>query len=86
VVLIGLAGEPSTLDTRGLVLGDISAVGILSASTGLQETIALYAAAALDPQPLIAATVGLEEIGEVLAGRRPAGAGAGPKIQVDPRR
>jgi hypothetical protein len=34
----------------------------------------------------VAATVGLAEVGDVLAGWRPDGAGAGPKVQVDPRR
>lgn len=85
-VYIGLAGVPSMLDTRELVLGDITAVGILSASPGLDDTIALYASGAVDPRPLVAATVGLEEVGTVLAGRRPAGAGPAPKVQVDPRR
>ena len=68
------------------MLRDITAVGILSASPGLEETIALYASGAVDPRPLVAATVALEEVGAVLGGRRPAGAGPGPKIQVDPRR
>jgi threonine dehydrogenase-like Zn-dependent dehydrogenase len=86
VVYIGLAGTPSELDTRRLVLGDITAVGILSASPGLEETIALYASGAVDPRPLIAATVGLGEVGSVLGGQRPAGAGPGPKVLVDPRR
>jgi hypothetical protein len=40
----------------------------------------------VDPRPLVAATVGLDEVGEVLAGSRPAGAGPGPKILIDPRR
>ncbi len=86
VVYIGLAGTPSTLDTRTLALKDVTAVGILSASPGLEETIRAYASGAVDPRPLVAATVGLEEVGEVLAGSRPPGAGPGPKIHVDPRR
>jgi threonine dehydrogenase-like Zn-dependent dehydrogenase len=86
VVYIGLAVTPSALDTRELVLGDITAVGVLSASPGLEETIALYASGAVDPRPIVAATVGLDVVGDVLRGRRPAGAGPGPKIAVDPRR
>jgi hypothetical protein len=39
----------------------------------------------VDPRPLVAATVRLEDVVDVLAGRRPAGAGGGPKIHVDPR-
>jgi threonine dehydrogenase-like Zn-dependent dehydrogenase len=85
VVYIGLAGSPSTIDTRTLALKDVTAVGVLSASPGLAATIEAYAQATVDPRPLVAATVGLEQVGEVLAGRRPADAGPGPKIHVDPR-
>jgi threonine dehydrogenase-like Zn-dependent dehydrogenase len=85
VVYVGLAPERSEIDTRRLALKDVTAVGILSGSPGLAETIDLYASGAVDPRPLVAATVGLDEVGDVLAGARPAGAGAGPKIHVDPR-
>ena len=85
LVYIGLAGTPSLLDTRILALKDVTAVGILSASPGLDATIAAYADGAVDPRPLVAATVGLDQVGPVLAGRRPDGAGPGPKIHVDPR-
>jgi threonine dehydrogenase-like Zn-dependent dehydrogenase len=85
VVYIGLAGSHSLIDTRTLALKDVTAVGILSASLGLGDTIAAYASGAVDPRPLIAATVGLEQVGAVLAGKRPEGAGLGPKIHVDPR-
>jgi threonine dehydrogenase-like Zn-dependent dehydrogenase len=85
VVYIGLAGTPSTVDTRTLALKDVTAVGILSASPGLDATIHAYADGTIDPRPLVAATVGLDQAGVVLAGRRPPGAGPGPKIHVDPR-
>jgi 2-desacetyl-2-hydroxyethyl bacteriochlorophyllide A dehydrogenase len=85
VVYVGLAGSPSLIDTRTLALKDVTAVGVLSASPGLAGTIDLYASGAVDPRPLIAATVGLGEVGDVLAGGRPEGAGLGPKIHVDPR-
>jgi threonine dehydrogenase-like Zn-dependent dehydrogenase len=85
VVFIGIAGAPSTIDTRALVLKDVTAVGILSASPGMAQTIERYAAGAVDPRPLVAATVGLGEVGSVLAGASPAGARGGPKIHVDPR-
>jgi threonine dehydrogenase-like Zn-dependent dehydrogenase len=85
VVYIGLAGSPSLVDTRRLVLKDVTAVGILSASPGLDATIRSYASGAVDPRPLVAATVGLDQVGAVLAGERPAGAGPGPKFHVDPR-
>ncbi|HEY6748712.1 MAG TPA: alcohol dehydrogenase catalytic domain-containing protein [Mycobacteriales bacterium] len=86
VVYIGLAGSLSPIDTRTLVLKDVTAVGILSASPGLDATIAAYASGEVDPRPLVAATVGLDQVGAVLAGWRPEGAGPGPKIHVDPRR
>jgi threonine dehydrogenase-like Zn-dependent dehydrogenase len=85
VVYIGLAVTPSTIDTRTLVLKDVTAVGILSGSLGLAGAIDAYASRSVDPRPLVAATVGIERVGEVLAGWRPGDAGAGPKIHVDPR-
>lgn len=85
VVYIGISGAPSLIDTRDLLLKDVTAVGILSASPGLDGTIEQYASGAVDPRPLVAATVPLEQVGDVLAGWRPADAGPGPKIHVDPR-
>lgn len=89
-VYIGLAGAPSTADTRALVLKDVTAIGILSASPGLDDAIQAYATGAVDPRPLVAATVSLERTGAVLAGammggERPDGAGPGPKFHIDPR-
>lgn len=81
VVYIGLSGRPSTLDTRALVLKDVTAIGVLSASPGLADTITAYAGGDVDPRPLVGATVGLDEVGAVLAGEYP----AGPKIHIDPR-
>ncbi|MEV4357495.1 alcohol dehydrogenase catalytic domain-containing protein [Nonomuraea sp. NPDC049625] len=86
VVYIGLAGTPSTLDTRALLLKDVTAVGILGGSAGLAGTIAAYADGSVDARPLVAATVGLAETADILAGHRPADAGPGPKIHIDPRR
>lgn len=85
VVYIGLAGRPSLLDTRTMALKDVTAVGILSASPGLAGTIERYASGAVDPRPLVAATVGLDWAGAILAGERPVGAGNGPKMHIDPR-
>jgi threonine dehydrogenase-like Zn-dependent dehydrogenase len=84
VVYIGLSVPPSLVDTRDLVLKDVTAVGILGASAGLAGAIDAYANGSVDPRPLVAATVSLDEIADVLAGhRRPPG--AGPKTHVDPR-
>lgn len=85
VVYIGLSGTPSRIDTRTLVLKDVTAVGVLSASPGLDATIRAYAEGSVDPRPLVAATVGLDQVGAILAGERPAGAGPGPKFHVNPR-
>lgn len=86
LVYIGLAGRASLIDTRQLALKDVTAVGILSGSPGLSAAIAAYAEGAVDPHPLVAATVGLEGVGGVLAGERPCDIGPGPKIHIDPRR
>jgi threonine dehydrogenase-like Zn-dependent dehydrogenase len=85
VVYIGLSGTPSTIDTRTLAIKDVTAVGVLSGSPGLDATIEAYASGLVDPRPLVGATVGLDQVGVVLAGGRPPGAGPGPKIHVDPR-
>jgi threonine dehydrogenase-like Zn-dependent dehydrogenase len=85
VVFIGLSGDPSLIDTRDLVLKDVTAVGILSGSPGLAGAVEHYADGRVDPRPLVAATVGLAEVGAVLAGRPLTGVGLGPKIHIDPR-
>ena len=84
LVYIGLAGAASHIDTRTLALKDVTAIGILSASPALDDTIQAFSAGAVDPRPLVAATVPLDRTGEVLAGWRPPGVGAAPKIHVDP--
>ncbi len=83
IVYIGLSGSPSLVDTRDLVLGDVTAVGILGGSQGLAEAIEWYAAGRVDPTPLVAATVPLSRTADVLAGWRPPPP-AGPKIHIDP--
>lgn len=85
VVLIGLAKTSSLIDTRLIVMKDITSIGILSASPGLAGAIDLYASGAVDPRPLIAATLTLDDVDATLRGVRPDQAGPGPKIHVDPR-
>ena len=82
VVYVGLAGSRSLIDTRILALKDVTAVGVLSASPGLTATVDAYASGAVDPRPLIAATVSLDDLAPVLHGERPSGSGPGPKFQV----
>jgi 2-desacetyl-2-hydroxyethyl bacteriochlorophyllide A dehydrogenase len=86
VVYIGLSGKPSLIDTRTVALKDVTAVGVLSASGGLEGIIDLYASGAVDPRRLVATTVGLDEVADVLAGTRLPEWGDAPKIHVDPRR
>ncbi|MCA2214291.1 zinc-dependent alcohol dehydrogenase [Jidongwangia harbinensis] len=86
VVYIGIAGEPSLADTRRIALRDLTVTGILSASGGLAETIGRYASGTVDPRPLVAATVGLDDAVAVLAGERDPSWGSAPKIHIDPRR
>ena len=86
VVYVGLAGSPSLIDTRTAALKDVTAVGILAGSQGLADTIERYASGAVDPRPLVAATVSLDRVGDILAGWRPDSALPGPKLHIDPRR
>jgi 2-desacetyl-2-hydroxyethyl bacteriochlorophyllide A dehydrogenase len=83
VVYIGLSGEPSQIDTRRLVLKELSAIGVLSGSAGLAPAIERYADGSVDPRPVVAATLPLERVPDVLAGWRPAG--QAPKVHFDPR-
>ena len=82
VVYIGLSARPSELDTRALVMKDVTAVGVLSASPALADTITAYATGSVDPRPLVGATLGLDGVAAVLGGER----FAAPKVHVDPRR
>lgn len=84
VVFIGLSGTPSPVDTRAIVLKDLTVVGILGASGGLAGAIDHYADGRVDPRPLVVATVGLDLVGEVLAGTWPRPPG-GPKVLINPR-
>lgn len=83
LVYIGISGEPSLIDSRDLVLGDITAVGILGASAGLAAAIEHYADGRVNPLGLVGTTVGLSRAAEALAGQL--SAGTGTKIHVDPR-
>ena len=82
VVYIGVSGVPSLIDSRDLVLGDLTAVGILGASAGLAPAIEHYAEGRVDPSGLVEVTVGLEQAAEALA--RQLSAAPGTKIHIDP--
>ena len=83
VVYIGISGVPSMIDSRDLVLGDLTVVGILGASAGLGPAIEYYADGRVDPAAIVGVTVGLERAAEALAGQ--ISAAPGTKIHVDPR-
>lgn len=83
VVYVGLASSPSLIDTRTLALKDVAAVGVLSASPALADTIAAYADGSVDPEPLVGAVIALDELSDVLGGHRPAGSDPGPKVHVE---
>jgi threonine dehydrogenase-like Zn-dependent dehydrogenase len=82
LVFIGISGTPSLIDSRELVLGDMTAIGILGASAGLAPAIEHYADGRVDPSAVVQVTVGLDRAAEALAGQ--ISAGAGSKIHVDP--
>lgn len=85
VVYIGLSSPPSLVDSRDIVLKDITAVGILSASPGLAGTIADYARRTVVPDSLVSEVISLDDVPSRLEGRRGVDAGPGPKVHVDPR-
>ena len=84
IVLIGLDNNSALIDSRKLVFKDITTVGILSGSPGLPHSIEFIRSGRVDPRIVIGATIGLDEVGDVFLGKRPAGAGVGPKILVNP--
>jgi 2-desacetyl-2-hydroxyethyl bacteriochlorophyllide A dehydrogenase len=84
VVYIGVAPRPSLIDSRDIVLNDLTVVGILGASAGLASAIEHYADGRVRPGALVDVVVGLDRAAEALAGRiDPA---PGVKIHIDPRR
>ncbi len=85
IVLIGLSGTPSIVDTRDLVLADITTVGVLSASPGLAGAIEAFASGAVHPDSIVGEVIGLAEVASRLDGQRGVAAGPGPKVHVDPR-
>jgi threonine dehydrogenase-like Zn-dependent dehydrogenase len=85
VVLLGLAGSPSVLDSRVITLRELTVRGLLGAGDAIPSTVNLYAKGAVDPRPLVGGTLPLEAATAVLSGERPGGVGDAPKIHFDPR-
>jgi 2-desacetyl-2-hydroxyethyl bacteriochlorophyllide A dehydrogenase len=83
VVYIGVSPRPSQIDSRDIVLNDLTVVGILGASAGLATAIAHYADGRVVPGALAEVVVGLDRAVDALSGRiDPA---PGVKIHIDPR-
>ena len=84
VVYIGVAPAPSPIDSRDIVLNDLTVVGILGASAGLASAIEHYDDGRVQPGALAEVVVGLDRAADALAGLiDPA---PGVKMHIDPRR
>jgi 2-desacetyl-2-hydroxyethyl bacteriochlorophyllide A dehydrogenase len=83
VVYIGVSPRPSQIDSRDIVLNDLTVVGILGASAGLATAIEHYADGRVVPGGLAAVVVGLDRAADALGGRIDPGQGV--KIHIDPR-
>ena len=84
MVYIGVCPGPSQIDSRDIVLNDLTVVGILGASAGLATAIEHYADGRVKPGALAQVVVGLDGAAAALAGQiDPA---PGVKFHVDPRR
>ncbi|MCS5732511.1 zinc-dependent alcohol dehydrogenase [Herbiconiux daphne] len=83
VVLVGISDDPSLIDSRVVARKDVTVVGILGGSLGIQATIDAYASGAVDPLPLVSQVIGLDELSDVLTGARPMKAAGAPKVLVD---
>jgi len=83
VVCIGLSKTGSLINSRDVVLNELTVVGILGASAGLAPAIEHYADGRVDPGPLAQVVVGLDRAAEALGGQLDPGAGT--KIHIDPR-
>ena len=84
IVFIGISGNPSLIDSRTITLKDLKVRGILSASPGLAGAIELLSKKIIDPRPLIAGVVTLDDSTDVLKGKRPGASHDGPKIHIKP--
>lgn len=84
VVLIG-SSRAGFLSPGYLIHKELSVYGVLGGSQGFPETIEAIGSGAVDPTPLIATTVPLHGIADVLNGQRDPSWAARPKVLVDPK-
>ena len=85
IVYIGLSPGASRVDSRSIAINDLTAVGILSGSPTFGRIVSVFGDGIVDPSILVAQTVGLEAVADVLSGRWMRHSGTGPKTHVDPR-
>lgn len=85
LVAVGIAGRPSPLEVRDLVVNDIQVNGLLSGSAVFARTIEMLAKARFDIEPVIGQVIELDQLAAVLAGRADPPLpriGPGPKVQI----
>jgi threonine dehydrogenase-like Zn-dependent dehydrogenase len=81
LILVGLSGDPSPLDSGDLVANDVTVIGLLSGSSVFAETIATIQAADFDPALLVGDEIPLERTAEALS-PRPADRQRAPKTHI----
>lgn len=85
LVYIGLSAGPSLIDSRSIVLKDVTAVGILSASPGLAGAISIFSSGTVVPDEIVGEVIRLDEVPSRLEGHRGDSLTGGPKVHVDPQ-
>ncbi|MDX2974058.1 alcohol dehydrogenase catalytic domain-containing protein [Kribbella solani] len=84
LALLGVAPEPGVLDVNRLVLNDISAIGVLGGSACIDDAITLLQSNGVDVHPMIAGTVALDQVAEILCNGGKVAGTCAPKVQVAP--
>lgn len=82
-VQLGLSGPASRVDARAIVLNDLTAVGIASATAGFVPAIEQYASGVVDPGVLVRETTSLAQVPALLAQWPTAAAALAPKVVVE---
>jgi threonine dehydrogenase-like Zn-dependent dehydrogenase len=84
LVLIGVAGQASLIDTRHLVTNDITAIGILGGSLGLRPALAAYGSRDVIPDSLVSQVISLDQVSQAFAAVTGQPKPGAPKVQVNP--
>ena len=87
LVLIGISGAPSPLESRDLVVNDLTVTGLLSGSTHFEAVIDRFANPEFDLEAVTGTVIGpvvrLDEIADILGGGETGSPEVGPKVQVE---